>query len=234
VTRHLRICIGLAAIAVAVYALMWVGYRTHWSWLAGLDSAALGQTHRYGVQHPGWVRFWSVISTVFGPTGFRVLGAVVIVVAALRRNLRAAVFLVAAIMLSGYVTDTAKAIAHRPRPAEALVNGQLSSFPSGHALAAMAAVLALLTVSAGLFGHGVRVTTIVAGALIVVAVGLGRVLLNVHYLSDVLAGWALGYLWFFVCYVVVRPQPLSFPGVPAPVVTAATPGKAPEAPHTAR
>ncbi|MBV8294545.1 MAG: phosphatase PAP2 family protein [Mycobacterium sp.] len=41
--------------------------------------------------------------------------------------------------------------------------------------------------------------------------GAGRVVLNVHYPSDVLAGWALGYLWFFVCLVTVRPRPLTAP-----------------------
>ena len=33
-----------------------------------------------------------------------------------------------------------------------------------------------------------------AGVVIVVTVGVGRVALNVHHLSDVIAGWALGYV----------------------------------------
>jgi membrane-associated phospholipid phosphatase len=200
VTRHIRVGVTLAAIAVALYALMWVGYSHHP--LTGIDSATLRPLHDYGVRHHGWVWFWNIFCTVFGPTGFRLLGALVTVIAVLKRHLRAALFLVAAILLSGYVTELAKAIAHRPRPPEALVHAASSSFPSGHAMEVMAAVLALLTVSAGLAGHRLK---IVLGALIVISVGVGRVVVNVHYPSDVLAGWALGYLWFFVCLSVIRP-----------------------------
>jgi membrane-associated phospholipid phosphatase len=227
VTRHIRIGFAFAVFAVAMYVLMWVGYRAHWSWLDGLDSAALKPLHRYGVQHPGWVRFWTIFCTVFSPTGFRLLGTVVTVIAALRRHLRGALFLLVTIGLSGYVTDAAKAIAQRPRPPEALVHPGFDSFPSGHAMAVMSAVLVLLTVSAGLFRRHLRVVTVVAGVLIVVTVGFGRVALNVHYPSDVLAGWSLGYLWFFLCYLVIRPLPLASPSAPrlgaqARAVTAGT------------
>jgi len=217
VTRQLRIGLIVAAIAIAVYALMWFGYR--WHWLDGIESATMRPLHQYGVHHHGWALFWNVFCAVLGPTGVRVLGAGVIVIAVLRRNLRAALFLVATMWLSGYVTELAKAIAGRPRPPGALVDAGLSSFPSGHALDVMAAVLALLTVSAGLFAGRLRTVATVLGALIVISVGVGRVLLNVHYPSDVLAGWALGYLWFFLCLLVFRPVPLAT--ATAPHITSA-------------
>jgi undecaprenyl-diphosphatase len=43
---------------------------------------------------------------------------------------------------------------------------------------------------------------IAAGAVVVVAVGTARVALNVHNPSDVIAGWALGYLYFAGCLLV--------------------------------
>ena len=60
---------------------------------------------------------------------------------------------------------------------------------------------------------------------IVVAIGVGRVVLNVHHPSDVLAGWALGYAYFVACLLVV-PRRLDRP------ITAAD--EIPAAPGTAR
>ena len=95
--------------------------------------------------------------------------------------------------LSGVLTEVAKAAADRPRPAEALVNASSSSFPSGHAVGVMVGVLALLTVLLPVVGRPLRVWLIALGVVIVVAIGVGRVVLSVHNVSDVLAGWALGY-----------------------------------------
>jgi len=198
----------VAAVAVAaalLYALLWLAYALQWAWLQEVDDAALQPLHDYGVKHPGWVQFWEVLCTVFGPAAFRLVGAGVVVAAILRRNVRVILFVVTAIGLSGAVTQIAKSLADRPRPSGALATAWSSAFPSGHALAVMAAVLALLTISAGMLGRRGRLTTIVLGGAVVLAVGAGRVVLNVHHPSDVLAGWALGYLWFVGCLLVIRP-----------------------------
>ena len=199
---------ALAAVAVVVYAALWVGFAQHWHWLASFDDAVLTLFHDYGVKHPLWLRFWDVFCTVFGPDGFRLVGIGFIVFALLRRNVRVALFLVLTIEVSGLVTLGAKDLADRPRPATALATAASTSFPSGHALAVMAAVLALLTISAG----RARVLWTALGALVVIAVGVGRVVLNVHYPSDVVAGWALGYVWYLCCLLVIRPLPLTAAG----------------------
>jgi undecaprenyl-diphosphatase len=195
-----------AAIAVAVYALMWIGYASQWNWLTTIDSSWLDIGHRYGVVHQGWVTVWNVFCTVLGPTAFRLLTLVVIIFALVRRNLRVAFFLVISVELTGVLTEIAKYAANRPRPATALVSAPSTSFPSGHALGVMVGVLALLTVVLPVVRRPLRAWLVAFGSLIVIAIGIGRVVLNVHYPSDVVAGWALGYAYFVVCLLMVPPS----------------------------
>ena len=199
----------MATAAVIVYALLWLAYALRWGWLQAVDDAVLQPLYDYGVKHPGWVQFWDVLCTVFSPAAFRLVGAAIVIVAVFRRNLRAILFVLTSIGMSGIVTQIAKGLADRPRPTTALAAASSSAFPSGHALGVMAAVLALLTISAGMFNRRGRAASIVFGAVVVVAVGVGRVVLNVHHPSDVLAGWVLGYLWFLACLLVIRPLPLA-------------------------
>ena len=195
-----------AALAVAVYALIWIGYASQWNWLTTIDSSWLDIGHRYGVAHPGWVTAWNVFCTVLGPTAFRLLTLVVIILALVRRNLRVAFFLVISVELTGLITEIAKYAANRPRPATALVSAASTSFPSGHALGVMVGVLALLTVVLPVVRRPLRAWLVAFGSLIVIAIGIGRVVLNVHYPSDVVAGWALGYAYFVVCLLMVPPS----------------------------
>ena len=67
----------------------------------------------------------------------------------------------------------------------------------------MVGVLALLTVVLPVIRRPLRAWLVAFGALIVVAIGVGRVVLNVHHPSDVLAGWALGYAYFVACLLLV-------------------------------
>ena len=195
-----------AALAVAVYALMWTGYALQWNWLLAIDSSWLDTMHRYGIAHPGWVTAWNVFCTVLGPTVFRLLALVVIIYSLVRQNLRVAFLLVISVELSGLITEIAKYAANRPRPATALVSASSTAFPSGHALGVMVGVLALLTVVLPVIRRQLRVWLVALGAVTVIAIGIGRVVLNVHHPSDVIAGWALGYAYFVACLLMIPPS----------------------------
>jgi undecaprenyl-diphosphatase len=96
-----------------------------------------------------------------------------------------------------------KGIVDRPRPAGGAVDVQGSSFPSGHAAYATLYSWIAITVALRLRRGKARASAIVAAGLVVTAlVGLSRVYLGVHYLSDVNAGWALGAAAFSFCAAV--------------------------------
>ncbi|HRD11764.1 MAG TPA: phosphatase PAP2 family protein [Mycobacterium sp.] len=207
-SRNGRSIAGAAAAAV-LYALMWIGFTQHWALLAAVDDWLLRVFHDVGSAHPGWVRFWDVFCVALGPTAFRIVAFGLIVLAVVRRNLSTAVFLFISVELMGLVTEAGKRLSDRPRPSSALVDAVSTSFPSGHALGVMVGVLALLTVLWPVMPVRLRVPVAVVGAGLVFLVGFARVILNVHHPSDVVAGWALGYLYYLLCVRLVPPRPLT-------------------------
>lgn len=201
--------ISAAVAAVFIYAAMWVGYVQNWAWLNAVDTTLLRVFHDFGVTRPDWTSFWVLFCIVFGPSGFRLVALVLIIVALVRRNSQTALFLIVSVELMGFVTEVAKRIASRPRPATALTDAASSSFPSGHALGVTVGVLALLTVAWPFIGQRLRVPLAVLGAALVFAVGFSRVMLNVHRPSDVVAGWALGFLYYLLCLRLAPPRALT-------------------------
>ncbi|HEX3174949.1 MAG TPA: bifunctional DedA family/phosphatase PAP2 family protein [Solirubrobacterales bacterium] len=88
----------------------------------------------------------------------------------------------------------------RPRPGGGLIEASGSSFPSAHAAYSTFYVWLAVTIVMRLRRGMARATAVVAAGLALTAlVGLSRVYLEVHYLSDVSAGWALGAASFSFC-----------------------------------
>jgi undecaprenyl-diphosphatase len=70
------------------------------------------------------------------------------------------------------------------------------SFPSGHSTSSMVFYLtAALVLSQGSRWRG---AAIAAGLLMAILVGLSRIVLGVHWPSDVVGGWVFGLLWVLV------------------------------------
>jgi undecaprenyl-diphosphatase len=86
----------------------------------------------------------------------------------------------------------------RPRPSlePHLVVVKTQSFPSGHATSSMVFYLAL---AIALAGHSRWSRMAIGGAVCLsFLIGLSRVMLGVHWPSDVVAGWATGALWVLI------------------------------------
>jgi undecaprenyl-diphosphatase len=98
-----------------------------------------------------------------------------------------------------------KALFNRPRPPAELhlVHTQTLSFPSGHAMMSAIVYLSLGVLVAHLVPRrSQKVFAVAVAALIAGLVGFSRVWLGVHYLTDVLAGWAAGLVWALLCHLV--------------------------------
>ena len=134
-------------------------------------------------------------------------------------------FLLVVVAGNGILTTSVKNLADRVRPELNPVAETLGpSFPSGHSSwsAAFFAAAALL-LSRGRSRRTRAVITGVAAGLVVTVAG-SRVLLSVHWLSDVIAGLALGSAWFAICAVAFGGRLLRF-GAPAEEAARAAQGR---------
>jgi len=88
---------------------------------------------------------------------------------------------------------------HRPRPVEAVLYEHTFSFPSGHATIAVAFYGFLTYVAVRLASHwSTKVKLFFFGLIIIGLLGLSRIIVGVHYLSDVWAGYLVGLIWLII------------------------------------
>src|SRR2546422_3373483 len=91
----------------------------------------------------------------------------------------------------------------RPRPpyAAAFLHHYSWSFPSGHAMGSLIGYGMLAYVLAVLWIHrrSAQISVVLGAALLILAIGLSRLYLGVHYFSDVMGGYAAGLLWLSAC-----------------------------------
>jgi undecaprenyl-diphosphatase len=132
------------------------------------------------------------------------LAVVVAVVDFVRTRSRwSALFLVIVLAGMELISTGVKDLVDRARPTLVPAAAHLGpSFPSGHSATAAAFWAATALVLAGRAGRRGRLLTVAAAVAIAVAVAGSRVLLDLHWLSDVIGGLALGWGWFALCAVV--------------------------------
>jgi membrane-associated phospholipid phosphatase len=159
----------------------------------------------WGARHatPGTVRLFLVL-TQLGSTVVVVTEALLLGLADVWRRGRwsAVAFLLTVVLGQNLISNGVKLLVRRDRPP---VRPPLSpagtgfSYPSGHTTAAAATYAAI----ALLLGRGkrwpARVRLGIGAAAVTVSIALSRVLLGVHWLTDVLGGAALGLGWLAVC-----------------------------------
>ena len=197
--RHeLRLLSGcLLALALLAAAVTQIGFVSH------LDLRGIQHVHEGTIPLLTTVVF---AVTKIGNTEVIIASAAlaVIVLAALR-HWRGALALALSITITELLVAVVKGIVERPRPpAEAaLTHANDFSFPSGHA-AATTAVFALLVWLALTHLRGaVRLVAVATGVTVMLAVGLSRIYLGVHYPTDVMAGWLVGAALAFASWLIV-------------------------------
>jgi undecaprenyl-diphosphatase len=110
-----------------------------------------------------------------------------------------------AVGISGVLNQAMKFVIQRPRPDDVLQLVETSgySFPSGHTMIAATLYFMLILIIWWRWkNEGWKRTTAVLGlVLLILVVGISRVYLGAHFMTDIIVGWALG---MAIAYAVYR------------------------------
>lgn len=207
----LLLTVAVAVITIAMAAVGVLLYLVHRNPdFASIDFSAA----RFGAEHATSSSTW-VLRQLTQLGGAVYLVPLALLVALLvRRRVRPVVslsFLTLTVGGNFAVANGVKALIERTRPDVMQLTGfSGTSFPSGHATAA-ACSLAAFALLLGR-GHSVAVRRALAAVAVAlaVAVAASRVLLGVHWVTDVVAGLLLGWSWFTLCSIAFGGRVLRF------------------------
>lgn len=194
--RRAMVAIASCAFVVAVLAIAVV---TGFGPLLRADHAVATAVY-VGDDRPRWLARTLQVVTAPGLSVVRdVVFTPVVVWLVLRRAWWTTAWVAVAVLGIAPLTTGIKDAVGRARPdfAEGGARYTSQSFPSGHSSGIATAVVVGLVLAWPLLGPILRRWCLAAGAVVAVVVGCSRMWLGVHYLSDVVAGWALGVAWTF-------------------------------------
>jgi undecaprenyl-diphosphatase len=201
----LVLILSLGSALAAVWAFSELAEQVVRGSTARFDNAVLEGIHRYA--SPWWDGVALAVTSVGNGMAVAVISLVACAFLWVFRRPKGVLLVAIAVIGADLGQGILKAVFQRPRPELFVIETPFArpmsaSFPSGHATGAIALYLVLgyLLAKAG-GGRLFRWLVHTIAALLVLAIGLSRVYLGVHYPSDVIAGYLIGFVWVTVCVV---------------------------------
>ena len=192
-----RSALGAVAACALAVALLGAGVLLDFGPQLDLDGAVSEALYAGDERAPALDGLLEAL-TAPGSTVVRaVLFAPVLVWLLVRSAYRTTLWVLAAILLVAPVTELLKETFGRVRPDFDLGGARYESlsYPSGHSSGIATLVTVTLLLAWPVLAPHARRWCLALGVALVVLVGLTRMWLGVHFLSDVLGGWALGVGW---------------------------------------
>ncbi len=208
----------LAAASGALFAILLTAVLAGWSVVDTCDRAIVGQVNDIVSARPALATGLRGISYLGGSGVAWTALSVAVVWLVIRRQPALATYVAATGLGSAALTTGVKALVERARPTvtnPVEVAGGMS-FPSGHSLGSAVTYGVLLLVFLPDIPRRWHRAAVVGTVAVVVAVGLSRVGLGVHYPSDVLGGWLLATCWLLTTAIAFRRWQSTTPGLEDP------------------
>jgi membrane-associated phospholipid phosphatase len=192
-----RLINGVVVAAPLGFGCLGILVAERWSPLMSADRAIASCTYRLSTGHPAWVPSLRVGTQLLGPLTWLLVTGALACWLARQRRMRAAAAAVALILAADLIEFSGKLLVPRDRPSRMYPvigagTSEGGSFPSGHSLSAPVGCGIVLWVTAPYLSGWRRWAVAGTAATVVLVAGCSRILLDVHWTSDVIGGWLAG------------------------------------------
>lgn len=189
----------LLAGLVSFSFLAWLVHTGH---TLSFDNAVLNYIHEHASGAAELL--FSFVTNLGDPLFMVPLGLIITAILLHRQNYVKAIVVAALLAGSGLMTSVFKTIFDRARPDlwQHVTVESTFSFPSGHATASFMIALALLYVCWQ--RRTVRRVLLYILPIYVLLISFSRLYLGVHYPTDIIGGWLVAIIWFFIVMLAVK------------------------------
>jgi undecaprenyl-diphosphatase len=200
IRQHRLTPLVTVTIAALVFAVLLIAVRLQWAPLESADHGAAASINSLVAGNAALVSVVKAV-TFLGSNGvlWTVIGAATVILA-IRRRWRLAAYLLITGAGALILDPILKSLVGRLRPvvAHPIAHGTGDSFPSGHSLGSIVCYGAILLVFLPAARGRWRTAFVTVIVTLIALIGISRILLGVHYLSDVVGAWAVGITWLGV------------------------------------
>jgi undecaprenyl-diphosphatase len=202
----MTVVVGFAALIAIVIVLGSIARAVRSQEVFALDTWATPFLH--GIASPAMDVLMTALTNIGSSLVIVPIFAVVEVLLVVRKRYGAALFVLVTTGGSLVIQLTMKLFFERPRPQVAWATVLPDySFPSGHTMNAIVFYIALALVLWSVSGRGIGLMALVIALVVAFGVGVSRIYLGYHYLTDVAGGILAGIGWLLVVGAAFRARP---------------------------
>ena len=183
-----------AAVAVAILSLL---VKSKSAGLLRVDNSFADESHEFLRSHTTFTSAMRAVSDLGSTLAWWIILIPVMGWLIYRRLPRLAAFVAVTAIGSSLLNNAIKLTVSRARPhlPDPVATAGGTSFPSGHAQAAIVGYGILVLVFLPVIPRRIRPWAITVASLLVLTIGFSRIALGVHYFSDVIGGFLIGGAW---------------------------------------
>lgn len=192
--------IALTIAIVAVNLFIELSEEVRGKSVSGFDGAVFNLVSSF--QSPAVTKYFKIFTKIGDVKGYLVIvGLTILFTIVVFKKWKYTIQIIIVLALASVSNLILKRVFERTRPdIEQLVIAKSLSYPSGHAMSAMAFYgFLIFLISRFRLNITFKIIIVALLTVIILSIGISRIYLGVHYPSDVVGGYIAGLMWIFFC-----------------------------------